>query len=82
LKAKGVKGRIVIEFPSEDIARIIHEAVFYEHVSVPYRRSRISFERDKNKIILEIIATDSSAMRGTVNSYLRWIKVAMDAIDI
>ncbi|AEC51434.1 hypothetical protein PNA2_0517 [Pyrococcus sp. NA2] len=81
MKAKRVRGRIVIEFPSEEIADVVYRAVLYEHKSVPYRRSEIRFEREGKKIILEIVATDSSAMRGTVNSYLRWIKVAMDVID-
>ncbi|RLF87941.1 hypothetical protein DRN82_07135 [Thermococci archaeon] len=82
MKAKKVRGRIVIEFPSEDIAKVIYEAVLYEHLSVPYRRSEIKFRLEGKRIIIDIKATDSSAMRGTVNSYLRWIKVAMDAIDL
>ncbi|AFK21642.1 KEOPS complex subunit Pcc1 [Pyrococcus sp. ST04] len=75
-------GRIVIEFPSKEVAEVVYKAVLYEHLSVPYRRSEIEFLLDDNRIILEIKATDSSAMRGTVNSYLRWIKVAMDAVEV
>ncbi|WP_048146522.1 KEOPS complex subunit Pcc1 [Pyrococcus abyssi] len=82
MKPKRVQGKIVIEFPSEDIAEVVYTSVLYEHVSVPYRRSRVNFRREGRRIVLEIEANDSSAMRGTVNSYLRWIKVALDVLNI
>nr|5JMV_D Chain D, Uncharacterized protein [Pyrococcus furiosus DSM 3638]5JMV_E Chain E, Uncharacterized protein [Pyrococcus furiosus DSM 3638]5JMV_F Chain F, Uncharacterized protein [Pyrococcus furiosus DSM 3638]5JMV_G Chain G, Uncharacterized protein [Pyrococcus furiosus DSM 3638]5JMV_H Chain H, Uncharacterized protein [Pyrococcus furiosus DSM 3638] len=82
MKAKRVQAKIEIEFPSEDVAKVVYEAVLYEHLSVPYRRSEIDFKLEGKKIILDIKATDSSALRGTVNSYLRWIKAAIDVIEV
>ncbi|AHF79657.1 KEOPS complex subunit Pcc1 [Thermococcus paralvinellae] len=77
-----IKGTIEIEFPSEEIAKIVYESVLFEHLSVPYRRSKIEFKREGNRIVLQFVAKDNSALRGTLNSYLRWIKVAMDIAEI
>ncbi|MDI3475781.1 MAG: complex subunit Pcc1 [Thermococcaceae archaeon] len=76
-----IEGMIEIEFPDEEIAKIVYESVRYEHESVPYRRSRIEFTREGRRIKLRFTAQDSSALRGTLNSYLRWIKVAIDATE-
>lgn len=73
---------IELSFPDEETARIVYESVLYEHESVPYRRSRIEFFRDRKKIVIRFLAKDNSALRGTLNSYLRWIKVAMDSLEI
>ncbi|NJE10037.1 hypothetical protein E3E25_03760 [Thermococcus sp. MAR1] len=72
---------IELSFPDEETARIVYESVLYEHESVPYRRSKIEFLREGDRIIIRFLARDNSALRGTLNSYLRWIKVAIDAIE-
>ena len=77
-----IKGTIEIEFPSEEIAKIVYESVLFEHISVPYRRSEIEFKKEGNRIVLHFTAQDNSALRGTLNSYLRWIKVAMDVVEL
>ncbi|WP_297420341.1 KEOPS complex subunit Pcc1 [Thermococcus sp.] len=77
-----IKGVIELSFPDERTARIVYESVLYEHESVPYRRSRIEFLRDGRKVIIRFLAHDNSALRGTLNSYLRWIKVAMDSLEV
>ncbi|NJE01174.1 KEOPS complex subunit Pcc1 [Thermococcus sp. JdF3] len=77
-----IEGVIELAFPDEETARIVHESVLYEHESVPYRRSRIEFLREGNRIVIRFLARDNSALRGTLNSYLRWIKVAMDSLEV
>ncbi|MDV3103642.1 KEOPS complex subunit Pcc1 [Thermococcus waiotapuensis] len=76
-----IEGYIEIEFPTEEVARIVYESVLYEHESVPYRRSRIEFLRDGKKVVIRFLAKDNSALRGTLDSYLRWIKVAMESLE-
>ncbi|AEH25494.1 KEOPS complex subunit Pcc1 [Pyrococcus yayanosii] len=82
MKPRKIEGRLVLEFPSEDVAKVVYQAVLYEHLTVPYRRSEIEFRLDGRRIVIELRADDSSALRGTLNSYLRWIKVAIDAVEI
>ena len=77
-----IEGVIELSFPDEETARVIYESVLYEHESVPYRRSRIDFLLEGNKIVIRFLARDNSALRGTLNSYLRWIKVAMDSLEV
>ena len=73
---------IELAFPDEETARVVYESVLYEHKTVPYRRSRIDFLLDGRKIVIRFLAKDNSALRGTLNSYLRWIKVAMDSLEV
>ncbi len=73
---------IEISFPDEERAKVVYESVLYEHKTVPYRRSRIEFLRDGKKIAIRFLAKDSSALRGTINSYLRWIRVAIDSLEV
>ncbi|WP_297550049.1 KEOPS complex subunit Pcc1 [Thermococcus sp.] len=77
-----IEGIIELFFPDEETARIVYESVLYEHKTVPYRRSRIEFLRDGKRLIIRFLAKDNSALRGTLNSYLRWIKVAMDSLEL
>jgi len=77
-----IAGFIEIEFPSERMAKIVYESVLFEHLSVPYRRSEVKLKREGNKIVLQFTARDNSALRGTLNSYLRWIKVALDVAEL
>ncbi|NJE06490.1 hypothetical protein E3E36_10130 [Thermococcus sp. M36] len=77
-----IEGVIELVFPDEKTAGIVYESVLYEHESVPYRRSRIDFLKEGKKITMRFLASDNSALRGTLNSYLRWIKVAMDSLEV
>ncbi len=77
-----IEGFVEIEFPDENSARIVYESVLYEHQTVPYKRSQVEFILKGRKIIMHFSAMDNSALRGTLNSYLRWIKAAMDVIEI
>ncbi|WP_281400512.1 KEOPS complex subunit Pcc1 [Thermococcus camini] len=81
-KTWSIEGMIELSFPDEETARIVYESVLYEHESVPYRRSKIEFLREGDRIIIRFLARDNSALRGTLNSYLRWIKVAMDSLEV
>jgi KEOPS complex subunit Pcc1 len=77
-----IQGYIEIEFPDEKVARIVYESVRIEHETVPYRRTKGTFTLEGRKIKFEFTAEDNSALRGTLNSYLRWIKVALDSTEL
>jgi len=77
-----IRGTIEIEFPNNETARVVYESVLFEHKTVPYRRSKMNFSLKENKVIMEFVAKDNSALRGTLNSYLRWIKVALDVVEL
>ncbi|WP_297071505.1 KEOPS complex subunit Pcc1 [Thermococcus sp.] len=77
-----IKGVVELFFPDEETAKVVYESVLYEHKSVPYRRSRIKFIREGRKLVIQFSTRDNSALRGTLNSYLRWIKVAIDSTEV
>ncbi|NJE25821.1 hypothetical protein E3E22_04130 [Thermococcus sp. MV5] len=77
-----IRGSIEIEFPNEEVARVVYESVLFEHKTVPYRRSKLDFSLNGPKIIINFVADDNSALRGTINSYLRWIKVALEITEL
>ncbi|KPU62305.1 hypothetical protein EP1X_09475 [Thermococcus sp. EP1] len=77
-----IRGSIEIEFPNEEVARVVYESVLFEHKTVPYRRSKLDFSLNGSKIIINFMADDNSALRGTINSYLRWIKVALEITEL
>ncbi|NJF24594.1 KEOPS complex subunit Pcc1 [Thermococcus sp. Bubb.Bath] len=77
-----IEGFIELSFPDEETARVVYESVLHEHRTVPYRRSRIEFLLNGRKVIIRFLARDSSALRGTINSYLRWIRVAIDSLEV
>jgi len=82
MKKAPIRGMIEIEFPSEDIAKVVYGSVIIEDRTVPYRRTKTNLELEGKRIRIEFTAEDNSALRGTLNSYLRWIKVAMDAAEL
>jgi len=45
-------------------------------------RTKVEIKNKKNKLVLSITADDVSALRAGINSYLRWIKTAVDMSGI
>ena len=67
---------IKLDFREENITKSIFDGVLPEHKTVPYERSKVTFNREGSKLKLVIEAEDLSALRGTVSSYLRWISTS------
>ena len=44
-------------------------------------RTRVSVEKNGEKLILRICATDPIALRAGMNSYLRWLNEALDVFE-
>ena len=66
-----------IVFPSEKELKVVLHALEPETKLSSSSRSKVSLSTEGNKLILDLRAKDSSAMRAAVNSYLRLIDVAM-----
>ena len=41
-------------------------------------RTKVNARLDEGRLVLDLQATDLSALRAALNSYLRWIKIAED----
>ncbi|UCE15956.1 MAG: hypothetical protein JSV12_08920 [Candidatus Bathyarchaeota archaeon] len=75
-----MKSHIVVRlnFPSEERLKIVLGALEPEARTSPSPRSRAKVEGEGSSLILSFEATDTSALRAAVNSYLRWVSLAHD----
>ena len=71
---------IELDLMDENVSKSIFDGVLPDHETVPYERSKVTFNREGSKLKLVIEAEDLSALRGTVSSYLRWISTSRKLI--
>lgn len=48
----------------------------------PYARSRATARKHGTTFILQIEAKDTTALRTSLNSYLRWINAALNVLNL
>ena len=73
-----VKSNIAVEFESSEQAKIIHDAIILEFETAPDFRSSMTIELDESRILINIDAEDSTSFRASVNSAIKWIKLALE----
>ena len=71
-----------LSFPSEKISKIVIQALKPETKITPTHRSRVRIEGKGRSLTLKIEAKDTTALRASVNSYLRWIVLVNDACSV
>ncbi|MFB0543689.1 MAG: KEOPS complex subunit Pcc1, partial [Candidatus Bathyarchaeia archaeon] len=77
------EAEIEIEFPLLKIGQIIAEALRPELENPSSDRSKVELVvKEEGKIALNITATDTSALRAALNSYLRWIAAIAKTLNI
>jgi len=77
------EAEVEIDFPLPRMGQIVAEAVRPELENSPADRSNVKLivERE-GKIALYISATDTSALRAALNSYLRWICAIVKTLNM
>ncbi len=71
------KASFTLNFDSDLDSRLVHDAIIPEiKHKIPKTDVKISV-KDK-KLVLKIVARDTSSLRAAVNSYLRWIITAVN----
>jgi len=73
-----VKSNIVVEFENSNQANIIYEAILLEFETAPDFRSSMTLKLDESNILIDIDAEDSTSFRASVNSAIKWIKLALE----
>ncbi|HDH41218.1 MAG TPA: hypothetical protein ENG12_02270 [Candidatus Altiarchaeales archaeon] len=66
-----------IHVPSE-VAEVCYRAIEMETKSRALHRSKITLSHTRNLLSLRIIAKDLTALRGSMNTYLRWIGMCLN----
>ena len=69
--------KFVFNFDSEKEAEIIFKSLNPE-IKNRIPKTKVNFSLLKEKLVLEIIAKDTSSLRAACNSYLRWINTALN----
>ena len=75
MKAQAV---VHLEFLSEKQLKVVLEALKPETETSSTNRSKVHLKKENQSLVLEFKAKDTSALRASMNSYLRLIGVAMN----
>jgi KEOPS complex subunit Pcc1 len=75
------KAVIQLELPSENFAAIVMRALQPETKRRITSRSRVALQYKGSRLIIKAEANDTSALRASLNSYLRWIGLVRDTIE-
>ena len=75
---ESVKSNISIEFASGNQAKIIYDSIILEFDTAPDFRSSMTMNLEGSNIIINIDAEDSTSFRASVNSAIKWIKLALE----
>lgn len=71
------KASFIFDFDSEEEARIVAESLIPE-IKHKIPKTKVEVHLSKNRFTLDVEAKDVSSLRAACNSYLRWIKTALD----
>ena len=75
---ESVKSNIVVEFESDSQAKIVYDSIILEFKTAPDFRSSMDIILEDSKILINIDAEDSTSFRASVNSAIKWIKLALE----
>lgn len=75
MKAKAV---VRLNFSSDKQLQVVMQALKPEIDSSSTSRSKVSMVAEGQALVLDFMATDTSALRAAINSYLRLVGVAMN----
>jgi len=78
MKAQAV---IRLNFSSEKQLKVVLEALKPETRTAP-RRSKVHVKGEGNSLTLIFEATDTSALRAAINSYLRFTSMAINVLGL
>jgi tRNA threonylcarbamoyladenosine modification (KEOPS) complex Pcc1 subunit len=71
------KASFIFDFDSEEEARIVAESLIPE-IKHKIPKTKVKVSLSKKRFTLKVEAKDVSSLRAACNSYLRWIKTALD----
>jgi len=72
---------IHLELPSEKFVETLLKALLPETKKPATSRSKVNIRSEGKKLIIKVEAKDTSALRATLNSYLRWAALVRDTYE-
>ena len=74
---ESVKSNISIEFENSSQAKIVYDSIILEFNTAPDYRSSMTIDLADDKILIDIDAEDSTSFRASLNSAIKWIRLAL-----
>jgi len=75
------KATVRLQFFSEKRLTVLINALMPEAIRPATKRSKVLLTRDSHSLVLTVEATDTVALRATLNAYLHWIKSTVSVLD-
>lgn len=79
---KCAETHIEIHFTSQKEADIVLSAIKPEIIDLPSHRTFTGIECEDRTLIITIKAKDSPSLRASLNSYLRWIMLSKQVLNL
>ena len=79
---KQVESQIELEFPSQKDAEIVLQAIEPEIMESPSERTSTEIECLSNILKISITAQDTPSLRASLNSYLRWVMLSKQILEL
>jgi KEOPS complex subunit Pcc1 len=78
----GIETELEIEFNTNKEAEIVLKSIKPEINGSPSDRTSVCIDIHENTLKLTIDAQDTASFRASLNSYLRWIKLSYEVINL
>ena len=65
-----------------DLLATMNTALIPEAESPSSERSKTEVTIQRNELVIETVASDTTALRASLNSYLRWVQGIQGIVDI
>jgi KEOPS complex subunit Pcc1 len=79
---EGVETELEIEFDNPRETEIVLGSIKQEINGSPSDRTSVSIDIHDNTLKIIITAKDTASFRASLNSYLRWIKLSKEVINL
>jgi len=80
LYVEQAEAEIILRMP-EKTADIVVKALRPEADTPSSERSSTIMEKGFNRVIIHVSASDTTALRANVNSYIHWVQGIIDVVD-
>nr|WP_265101250.1 KEOPS complex subunit Pcc1 [Methanobrevibacter ruminantium] len=71
-----------VDFKDEKQAKIVYDSILLEFETAPDYRSSMELTLDGNSIKIKIDAEDATSFRASINSAIKWIKLAVEINEL
>ena len=80
--SKNITSEIILEFNDKNTAQVYLNSLLPEKDELSRNRSQTELQLIDKKLKISFFATDITALRAAINSYLNWLKIIDGIVEI